>query len=65
MLCEQVVAGAEEDGRRRCGDGRSRGWRLRLRHGVVDAEEREREIRVRVCVGKETMTWQTLIDDLS
>jgi len=31
----------------------------------VGAEERERETRVRVCVGKETMTWQTLIGDLS
>ncbi|QCD83323.1 hypothetical protein DEO72_LG2g3667 [Vigna unguiculata] len=31
----------------------------------VGAEEREKETRVRVCVGKETMTWQTLIGDLS
>ena len=31
----------------------------------VGAEEREREIRVRVCVGKEMMTWQTLIGHMS
>ena len=31
----------------------------------VGAEEREGGIRVRVCVGKEMMTWQTLIGDLS
>ena len=31
----------------------------------VGAEERESEIRVRVCVGKEMVTWQTLIGDLS
>jgi len=31
----------------------------------VGAEEREREIRVRVCVGKEMMTWQILIGDMS
>jgi len=31
----------------------------------VGAEEREKETRVRVCFRKETMTWQTLIGDLS
>jgi len=31
----------------------------------VGAEERAKETRVRVCVGKETMMWQTLIGDLS
>jgi len=31
----------------------------------VGAKERERKIRVRVCVGKEMMTWQTLVDYFS
>jgi len=39
MLCEKVVASVEEDGRRRCGDGRRRGRRLRLRKSDGDGEE--------------------------
>jgi len=42
-------------------------WRLRSVTTAewVGAEEREGEIRVRFCVGKEMMMWQTLIGDLS
>jgi len=31
----------------------------------VGAEEREGDIRVRVCIGKEMMMWPTLIGDLN
>jgi len=42
-------------------------WQLRSVTATewVGAEEREGKIRVRVCVGKEMMTWQTLNGDLS
>jgi len=42
-------------------------WRLWSVTAVewVGAKERQEEIRVRVCVGKEMMTWQILIGDLS
>ena len=58
---------AEESGQWRGGDDRHRRWRLRSVAVAkwVGAEEREGEIRVRICVGKEMMTWQTLIGDLS
>ena len=58
---------AEEAGRRRGGDDRRRRWRLQSVAATkwVGAKEKEGEIRVRVCVGKEMMTWQTLIGDLS
>jgi len=71
-LCEKVVVCAEEAGRRRGDDGRRRRWRLQSVAAAecddcewVGVEEREGEIRVRICVGKEMMTWQTLIGDLS
>jgi len=46
--------------------GRTWSWRLRSVTAAewVGAEEREREIRG-ICVGKEIMTWQTLIGNMS